>query len=1032
MKGKTGGIEMKRSRGICLFASVLMLAMQQMTLQARAEVFVEPASQPFWTIAPYALSHHDLHLAEGQAFQPAFHHASGTGNLREWKLDRNATRSPGWDAGSVFLAEENTDPAWWKKRKIIMRDASGNQQGFWWNHLSKTQKEQLDAGNVLQNAAGDSPLLNYLRGDRSGEVPGGYRIRESLLGSIHHSNPVFVGAPGETHADYPLFLPGYARYRSSNAGREGRVYIGANDGMLHAFDAATGREVWAYVPTMIDYTRLGRLARMPFVHSSFIDGELIAADAFAGGQWRTLLAGGLGAGGKGFFILDVTNPDLEDVSTDRKILAEFAGSDPDIGYIHGPVSIVLLEDDAWYLVTGNGFLPESGNASLYLVPLGEISNMSPVRIMVPEKQTLGLAPPAIIDADGNGKADTAYAGDLEGNLWKFDLARRSAENAPLYDAGEKQPVTTRPEVAAHPEGGFMVYFGTGSLMSEEDAVNTDRQSIYGIHDYPGRLRTIIETDLLSSRIDSGLEEVTAHGKRLRIGGSHTRVNLGEGWKVDLPEPGERVLKALQLRGGRLQFISTYAETVDAIRVPASWYMELDWLSGGSSNRPLSDHNGDGKLTDEDSVSDKGIMVTAVGEYLGTGLFSQIRLAHTASGSDVAFINGQAFGHPGGISPDAWNLDVDTDDVDQDGLGAATAQHTHAFDTAETAVREIDYFGDRLAAHGHRTLDLPLSAHLAEGELFVLTLANADLSPGAVITLQFDGVERQWNVLDYQKLLQDRLQGYDGTSDLLDHFVDPGGYPLVFAGPGGSPEGPVLEKLKITIRDDAVFTGGLVGTLPACVNSDTHAVTPDRWRGGALTLHALKGESLKTLNWHNGEPPWSVQNPPDLHSSADGRGGVHANPDNPNGFLYESTIFWHYPGDECYGEPGWGLAAIHATGTVTESMVISMLFDMQSSFDVSQIMQAIARISALACDQGRGALCTGDPVYREGRELLDDHLDFQSLEDVALLHEGVLEVDLAYRIDEAEATNDRARVIGPKAPPVIDGLDRHRSWIDLEF
>jgi hypothetical protein len=110
----------------------------------------------------------------------------------------------------------------------------------------------------------------------------------------------------------------------------------------------------------------------------------------------------------------------------------------------------------------------------------------------------------------------------------------------------------------------------------------------------------------------------------------------------------------------------------------------------------------------------------------------------------------------------------------------------------------------------------------------------------------------------------------------------------------------------------------------------------------------------------------------------------------------------------------------------------MLFDMQSSSDVSQIMQSIAGISALACDQGRGVLCTGDPVYREGRELLDDYLDFQSLEDVALLHEGVLEVDQAYRLDEVEATNDRARIIGPKAPPVIDNLDKHRSWIDLEF
>ena len=1018
---------MKRSRAISLFSSLLV-----MSLQAQSEALVEPASQPYWTSAPYALSHHDLHLADGKAFQPSFHHASGSGNLREWKLDRNGFRSAGWDARSVLLADESRDPVWWTQRKIIMLDAFGNQQGFWWNHLGKPQKEQLDAGNSLRTGAGDSPLLNYLRGDRTGEVPGGYRVRESLFGSMIHSNPVFVGAPREPHADYPLFMADYARYRRDNAGRDGRVYIGANDGMLHAFDASTGREVWAYVPSMIDYAKLGRLARMPFVHASFVDGALVAADAVADGQWKTLLAGGLGAGGKGFFLLDVTSPDLEDVSTDRKILAEFDGGDPDLGYIHGPVSIVLLEDDAWYLVTGNGFLPESGNASLYLVPLEDLSNTSPVRIMVPEKQTGGLAPPAVIDRDGNGKADTAYAGDLAGNLWKFDLPGRTAETVPLYDAGEKQPVTTRPEVAAHPEGGNMVYFGTGSLLSEEDAVNTDTQSIYGIHDYPGRQRTVVETELLSSTADSGLEEVSAHGKRLRIGGDYTRVNLGKGWKVDLPETGERVLTSPQLRAGRLQFISTFVETIDGIPLPAGWYMELDWLSGGSSNRPVSDHNEDGKLTDEDMVSDRGVMVAAVGEYLGAGLFSEVRLAHTAAGSDVAFINGQAFVYPGGLLPDAWELDIDTDDVDQDGLGATTAQHTHAYESAETAVREIDYFGDRLAASGHRTLDMPLTAHLADDELFVLTLANADLSPGAVMTLQFDGVERQWHVLDYQKLIQERLQGYDGTSDLLEHFVDPGGYPLVYAKPGGSFAGPVLEKLTITIRDDAVFRGQLVGTHPACVNTDPHAVTPDRWRGGALTLQALSGDSLKRLHWRNGEPPWSVQNPPDLHSSAEGLGGVHANPDNPDGFLYESTLFWHYPGDACYGKPGWGLDAMDATGTVTESMVISLLFDIRHIFDLGEIMQSIAGISELVCEQGRGFLCTGDPAYLEGRELLEEYLDFQSLEDVALLHEGLLHIDGADSLDDAEAMNDRARVIGPKASPVIDGLDRRRSWIDLEF
>ena len=187
-----------------------------------------------------------------------------------------------------------------------------------------------------------------------------------------------------------------------------------------------------------------------------------------------------------------------------------------------------------------------------------------------------------------------------------------------------------------------------------------------------------------------------------------------------------------------------------------------------------------------------------------------------------------------------------------------------------------------------------------------------------------------------------------------------------------------------------------------------------------------------MNWRDGERSWTEQTPADLDSSAGGFGGVHANPANPDGFLYESTIFWHHPADACYGEAGWGLAAISATGAVTESMVISMLVDIRHLSAIDRIMQAIAGISELVCDGGKGFLCSGEPAYLEGRKLLEGSLDFQALEEVALMHDGVLAIDETYRLDASGTDSDLARTIGPKAPPVIDGLDRHRSWIDVEF
>ena len=1012
------------------FTAACLLAALQIPMQLRAGVVAEPATRPIWNIAPYELSNDDLHLAPGQAFQPTYQYPGGSGNLYEWQLDQDAGRSTGWNAQSALLAQEQEDPGFWKARKIIMRDASGRQQGFWWNHLASPLRQLLDERSATRTGPEASPVLNYLRGDRSGEGSGGFRIRKSLLGDIVNANPVYVGAPEETYDDSPLFLRDYAVFRRNNAGRNGRVYVGASDGMLHAFDAGNGREVWTYLPAMIDFAKLAHLVRMPYVQTDFLDGELVATDAFAGGEWRTLLTGGLGAGGKGFFLLDVTTPDLEDVSADRKILAEFDDSDPDLGYIHGPVSIVLMEDDAWYLVTGNGFLPDNRDACLYLLPLADISNMSPIRIMVPESGTRGLAAPAVIDSDGNGKADIAYAGDLAGNLWKFDLANRSVAKHQLYGAGEKQPVTTRPEVAAHPNGGFMVYFGTGSLLSDEDAANMDGQSIYAVHDYPGRSRTVVEADLQSSA-DLQLEEVLAHGKRLRIGGSHTPTAVARGWKVDLPEAGERLLKRPLLRSGRLQFISTHGQIINGRQVPASWYMELDWLGGGSAGRAISDFNGDGMLTDKDMVSHKGSMVPAVGEYLGAGLFSRMRLAHTASRSDVAFINGHEFGRRDLALQGEEHFDVDTDDVLEDGLGGKTGQHTHEYNSSTPVAREIGYFDPGLGAKGHSRLDLSVAAHLGDDELFILTLANADLSPGAVITLEIDGEERQWNVLDYQKLVQDRLQSYNGTDSLLDHFLDPRGYPLVFAKPGASPSRAVLDNLGITLRQDAWSTGALLGTRPECVSADPHAATSHRWRGGALTLHAIKGESLKSESWLDGEKAWVVQHPPDLASNAEGFGGVHANPGSPEGFLYESTLFWHYPGGLCYGEPGWAPAVLDTTGAVTEAVIFSMLSDGNDVSDIDTIMQVIAEIGALTCDQGRGFLCTGDPAYLEGRELLDAYLDYQEIEDAALMHEGILSIAETPEPDMQES-NDLARVIAPKAPPVIENLDTHRSWTDVEF
>jgi len=174
--------------------------------------------------------------------------------------------------------------------------------------------------NAFNASAISSDILNFLRGERINEYPtGGLRLRFSVLGDIIHSNPEYVAAPEANIVD-----SSYVSFANANAARAPRVYVGANDGMLHAFDAATGDEVWAYVPSMV-VGNMSKLAGRPYAHSYYVDGGITVQDAFFSGAWHSVLIGSLGGGGKGLFALDVTHPDLSEnfnTGNNKKVLWE--------------------------------------------------------------------------------------------------------------------------------------------------------------------------------------------------------------------------------------------------------------------------------------------------------------------------------------------------------------------------------------------------------------------------------------------------------------------------------------------------------------------------------------------------------------------------------------------------------------------------------------------------------------------------------------------------------------------------------------
>ncbi|MFB3078276.1 MAG: pilus assembly protein, partial [Lysobacterales bacterium] len=362
-------------------------------------------SQPWGYVAPPALSGGNFKHGDVVAYSPWFENGSFRGDLLALPVTASGKvnyLAPLWRAASNLDGQH-----YMTGRRIVTTDGLGGGIPFQFAELTPAQ--QLQVGSDI--------VLNYVRGDRSNEGPAGLRVRSSVLGDIIHSGPTYVGKPA---AGYNF--GGYLGFANANADRAARVYVGANDGMLHAFDALNGSEVYAYVPSMV-MGNLPKLAAQPYKHQYFVDGFLTVEDAQFGGSWHSVLVGGLGAGDKGYYALDVTSPGAAtEAEAAGKILWEFHSSSSgagNLGYGYSRPSIVRLNNGQWAAVVANGYMSASGAASLYLL---DVQTGAVIReITVPDLDGNGLSSPTVIDANADGFVDTAYAGDLNGNLWKFDL-----------------------------------------------------------------------------------------------------------------------------------------------------------------------------------------------------------------------------------------------------------------------------------------------------------------------------------------------------------------------------------------------------------------------------------------------------------------------------------------------------------------------------------------------------------------------------------------------------------------------------------
>ena len=648
-----------------------LLACMGSTLATAGPPFVS-ALQPIGYVAQVELSNDLLRPAGAMVFHGQFERKWWSGNV--WahrvdamgKVDGDTAWWPGGAAERIDAQHHDTG------RLIATMKDDGSRVGFRWNQLSETQRGYL----------GSSSILDFLRGDRSNEAPTPGKLlrqRGSVLGDIVHARPYLV------------------QDRTAPT-----LFVGANDGMLHAINASCasaarssgcdvngGNERWAYVPSML-MPRMKNLSAEPYVHDYYVDGQINVKTIDAGN--KRILVGGLGAGGKGLFALDITaSAGLVASSEDdvaKKIMWEITPTSVNhvrptrpnayvnLGYTFGSITLArVAKTDA--VIIGNGYNDGAGpyaqcdnarpgyascggdyQAYLYIIDATTGQLISAIRAgnSGSAASPNGLSTPAAIDSDGDGSVDIVYAGDLHGTMWKFDLARATA--SALLKTAPAQAITSTPAVGMHPAGGYMVNFSTGRLLSPEDMEDAATHYAYGIWDGapPANTELLAQTlsvrDVTRGAVAQRLRRVTAHQPAWRNGSVRHK-----GWKVALLG-GERVLgEGSFIESGRYYF-NAYDPTA---RSPASaaagsagsnTLLELDYLTGGSSGRPFLDLSGHARPGVDDRMRYQAedamepgrkvgdpIMTTdgiAVGRFIATGAVSQPVLVRLGGLNTVLF------------------------------------------------------------------------------------------------------------------------------------------------------------------------------------------------------------------------------------------------------------------------------------------------------------------------------------------------------------------------------------------------------------
>ncbi|OOG55238.1 hypothetical protein B0E47_10680 [Rhodanobacter sp. B05] len=582
------------------------------------------------------------------AFTTGYSSIDWTGVLQAYALNADGTTgSLLWD-GNANLSDAGITPPAGRQILTANMSASGTVTGMAFEAASAFDASQKSG--LMTPAPTDTTndtqanRVNYLRGVRTQETGGVMRKRNSLLGAIINSQGVYVSYPSSGYTNnWPVGSPeataaaatngttddkSYDTFVTHHQNRNPTLYVGANDGMLHAFSApiptcsttdpttgvctgytnptGAGNETWAYVPRAV-YANLGNLtSASSFSFAPTVDGTPVVRDVFfsenSANEWHSILVGGLRLGGRGVYALDITDPStVTEANAASKVLWEFDADAPagttavadgataynpaDLGYTYGQPNVGRLADGKWVVIVPSGYFPDCSQTDRPVVcnspgypsqPTDSSTSKTYSSLFVLDAQTgavirelktpntiasYGLASPVLGDYNNDQIDDVAFAGDLAGNLWRFDFSSSDPSKWSVTQAYAPtnpgyQPITVMPRLFPDPATNrFMVVFGTGKYLGAGDntSVSAQVQSIYGIRDEldsSGNPVTITHTGVAATEqlVQQTLTESAGTGDNagaiLRSVTSNPVPSSKGGWYIDLNlsgAAGERVV-----------------------------------------------------------------------------------------------------------------------------------------------------------------------------------------------------------------------------------------------------------------------------------------------------------------------------------------------------------------------------------------------------------------------------------------------------------------------------------------------------------